>query len=42
ARAAADRVVFMEGGNVVKMGKPEDVIGNPQHPRTKAFLARFR
>jgi polar amino acid transport system ATP-binding protein len=41
AREAADRVVFMDGGQVVEMGKPEDVIGNPQHPRTKAFLARF-
>ncbi|MBY5340663.1 amino acid ABC transporter ATP-binding protein [Rhizobium leguminosarum bv. viciae] len=41
AREAADRVVFMDGGNVVEMGKPEDVIGNPRHPRTQAFLARF-
>ncbi|MGO7550643.1 ectoine/hydroxyectoine ABC transporter ATP-binding protein EhuA, partial [Rhizobium leguminosarum] len=41
AREAADRVVFMDGGNVVEMGKPEYVIGNPQHPRTQAFLARF-
>ncbi|MBX5164406.1 MULTISPECIES: amino acid ABC transporter ATP-binding protein [unclassified Rhizobium] len=41
AREAADRVVFMDGGNVVEMGKPEDVIGNPHHPRTQAFLARF-
>ncbi len=41
AKEAADRVVFMDGGNVVEMGKPEDVIGNPQHPRTQAFLSRF-
>jgi polar amino acid transport system ATP-binding protein len=41
AREAADRVVFMDGGVVVEQGKPEDVIGNPQHPRTKAFLSRF-
>ncbi|MBY5548924.1 amino acid ABC transporter ATP-binding protein [Rhizobium leguminosarum] len=41
AREAADRVVFMDGGNVVEIGKPEDVIGDPQHPRTQAFLARF-
>jgi polar amino acid transport system ATP-binding protein len=41
AREAADRVVFMDGGQVVEMGKPEDVIGDPQHTRTKAFLARF-
>ncbi|MBP1849272.1 amino acid ABC transporter ATP-binding protein [Rhizobium halophytocola] len=41
AREAADRVVFMDGGHVVEMGKPEEVIGNPQHPRTQAFLSRF-
>ncbi|GAA3079456.1 amino acid ABC transporter ATP-binding protein [Rhizobium viscosum] len=41
AREAADRVVFMDGGRVVEQGKPEDVIGNPQHPRTRSFLSRF-
>ncbi|TRL32532.1 amino acid ABC transporter ATP-binding protein [Rhizobium straminoryzae] len=41
AREAADRVIFMDGGHIVEMGKPEDVIGNPQHPRTQAFLSRF-
>ncbi|MDH7810088.1 amino acid ABC transporter ATP-binding protein (plasmid) [Agrobacterium tumefaciens] len=41
AREAADRVVFMDGGHIVEMGTPEDVIGNPQHPRTQAFLSRF-
>lgn len=41
AREAADRVVFMDGGVVVEQGKPEDVIGNPQHTRTQAFLSRF-
>jgi polar amino acid transport system ATP-binding protein len=41
AREAADRVVFMDGGVVVEQGTPEQVIGNPQHPRTQAFLSRF-
>ncbi|MFD1200186.1 amino acid ABC transporter ATP-binding protein [Brucella gallinifaecis] len=41
AREAADRVVFMDGGIVVEQGKPEDVIDNPKHPRTQAFLSRF-
>ncbi|GAK72100.1 putative amino acid ABC transporter ATP-binding protein [Agrobacterium rubi TR3 = NBRC 13261] len=41
AREAADRVVFMDGGHIVEMGKPDEVIGNPQHERTKAFLSRF-
>jgi len=26
---------------VVEQGSPEQVIGNPQHPRTQAFLSRF-
>ena len=41
ARAAADRVVFMDGGVIVEQGKPEEVFGAPQHDRTKAFLARY-
>jgi polar amino acid transport system ATP-binding protein len=41
AREAADRVVFMDGGVVVEQGTPEQVIGNPQHERTRSFLARF-
>lgn len=41
AREAADRVVFMDGGNIVEMESPERIIGNPQHERTKAFLSRF-
>jgi polar amino acid transport system ATP-binding protein len=41
AREAADRVVFMDGGIVVEQGRPDDVLGNPQHPRTRAFLSRF-
>jgi polar amino acid transport system ATP-binding protein len=40
AREVADTVVFMDGGVVVESGKPADVIGNPQHPRTKAFLSK--
>ncbi|MBB3949944.1 amino acid ABC transporter ATP-binding protein [Aureimonas jatrophae] len=41
AREAADRVVFMDGGHIVEEGPPEAVLGNPQHPRTRAFLGRF-
>lgn len=40
AREVADKVVFMDGGVVVEMGPPEDVIGNPQHKRTQSFLKR--
>ncbi len=41
AREVADRVVFMDGGVVVEQGPPSQVIANPQHERTKAFLRRM-
>jgi len=40
AREVADTVVFMDAGVVVESGKPADVIGNPQHARTKTFLSK--
>jgi len=40
AREVADEVVFMDGGVVVERGKPNDVLLNPQHERTKAFLSK--
>jgi ABC-type polar amino acid transport system ATPase subunit len=38
ARAAADRVVFMDHGLVVEQGPPEAVFGTPREERTRAFL----
>ncbi len=38
SREVADRLVFMDGGVVVEAGAPRDVLDNPQHPRTQAFL----
>ncbi|MGH2905386.1 MAG: amino acid ABC transporter ATP-binding protein [Solirubrobacterales bacterium] len=40
AREAGDLLVFMDEGVVVETGPPRDVIANPQHERTKAFLSR--
>jgi len=40
AREVADSVVFMDAGAVVEAGTPAQVLGNPQHERTKAFLAK--
>jgi len=34
-------VVFMDRGYVVEQGAADDVLVNPQHPRTQAFLSRF-
>ncbi|EWT02117.1 arginine ABC transporter ATP-binding protein [Intrasporangium oryzae NRRL B-24470] len=42
ARDVADQVVFMDGGVVVEEGKPTEVLGNPQHERTRSFLRRMR
>lgn len=41
ARDVADDVVFMADGSVVERGTPEQVFGNTQNERTKAFLSRF-
>ncbi len=41
ARDVADRVAFMDGGVIVEEGPAEQVINNPQHNRTKAFLSRI-
>lgn len=38
AREVASHVIFMDNGEIVEEGKPEDVFNNPQHPRTQAFL----
>lgn len=40
AREVADRVVFMDDGVIVEEGTPERVVGDPQHERTRTFLAR--
>jgi polar amino acid transport system ATP-binding protein len=40
AKEVADKVVFMDGGLVVESGPPEQVIVNPQHERTRAFLSK--
>jgi len=38
AREVADRVIFMADGKIQEEGTPEEVFGNPQNPRTQAFL----
>ncbi len=40
AREVADSLVFMDGGVVVESGDPREVLSNPQHARTKAFLSK--
>ena len=40
AREVADELVFMDGGVVVESGPPHQVLANPRHERTRAFLSR--
>ena len=40
AREVGDELVFMDGGVVVESGPPRDVLSDPQHERTRAFLSK--
>jgi len=41
ARAAADRIVFMDAGRVVEVTTPEQLFTAPQHERTRQFLSQI-
>ncbi|WP_280277348.1 amino acid ABC transporter ATP-binding protein [Nocardia wallacei] len=41
AREVADHLVFMDGGVVVESGPPRELLANPRHERTQAFLSRI-
>ncbi len=41
ARAVADRVVFMDAGEIVEIADPETFFTKPQHARTKLFLTQI-
>ncbi|MFP5238476.1 MAG: amino acid ABC transporter ATP-binding protein [Acidobacteriota bacterium] len=38
AREVADRVIFMDGGEIIEEGPPSEFFKNPKHERTRAFL----
>jgi polar amino acid transport system ATP-binding protein len=40
AREVGSRLIFMDGGHILEEGDPREVLGNPQHQRTKDFLSR--
>ena len=40
AREVGDNLVFMDGGVIVEEGDPKDVLSNPRHERTQAFLSK--
>ena len=41
ARTVADRVIFMDGGEIIEQNEPEPFFSNPQHERTKEFLGQI-
>ena len=41
AREVASRVMFMNEGNIVEDGTPDEIFNNPQHPRLKEFLSKI-
>ena len=42
ARAAADRVVFMDHGMIVEQGRPADIFETPSQARTQAFISQIQ
>ena len=41
ARAVADRVIFMDAGQIIEEGTPHQFFGRPRHDRTKLFLSQI-
>ena len=41
ARQVANRVIFMDEGQIVEQNEPEEFFGNPQSDRTKLFLSQI-
>ncbi len=41
AKNVADKIIFMDNGVIAEEGTPEEVIDNPKHERTKAFLSKM-
>ena len=39
AREVADQAIFLDGGRIVESGVPAEILDDPQHERTKAFLS---
>jgi len=42
ARSVADRIVFMDAGEILEVGTPDEVLEHPTHDRAREFLARVR
>ena len=40
AREVSNKVIFMDEGSIIESGTPDEVLGNPNNERTKAFLSK--
>ena len=40
AKEVGNRVLFMDGGKIVEQGSPDELFGNPKHPRLQEFLSK--
>jgi general L-amino acid transport system ATP-binding protein len=41
AKTVANRVIFMDGGEIIEQNAPEEFFNNPQSDRTKLFLSQI-
>ena len=41
ARQVANRVVFMDAGQILEVDEPDAFFDSPRHPRTQAFLSQI-
>lgn len=41
AKTVADRVIFMDEGEIIEQNDPHQFFDNPQHDRTKLFLSQI-
>jgi general L-amino acid transport system ATP-binding protein len=41
AKTVADRVIFMDGGEIIEENNPNEFFDNPQHERTQLFLSQI-
>ncbi|HEX6989852.1 MAG TPA: polar amino acid ABC transporter ATP-binding protein, partial [Bacillota bacterium] len=41
AREVADRVLFMDQGDIIEEAPPEEFFARPRHERTRAFLGKI-
>lgn len=40
AKQISSRIIFMDEGQILESGKPNDIFNNPQHETTKEFLSK--